>query len=1045
MPIRAGVQLERRGDDVVVTANDKPFGIYTVAKELHRPYFREIRAADGTLLTRPISPPGGDHPHHTGVWLAVDKVNDLEFWHFEGRIENTSVELLKSEGSPAVMRVKNRWIDVDDRLVLREQTTIRIYENRLLVYDIKFTAGDKAVTFGDTEEGFFAFRMADSMREEASGKIVNADGLKTAKGCWGKKSAWVDYFGEVEGKVFGASIFDHPSNFRPGRYHVRDYGLFTISPFGEGDYTEGLLPAQPAVLATGATLQLRYGIYFHQGDTESGEVTKVYQEFLAQPDLSEEEHQQRKIGYRSTADGTMQPAMFYDPVKKEKVPLLVTLHTWSNDYESDFHQECLDWCREKGWVYIHPNFRGPNRHPEATGSELVVQDIADAVTYASRHAAVDPTRVYLMGTSGGGYTALLMAGRRPELWAGVSSWVPITDLKAWYHESKSRNSKYWKDIVDSCGGPPGASKEVDQQYKLRSPLTHIENARGVALDINAGIRDGHKGSVPVSHSLRAFNEIAFKQERFTEEEIEAITTLAAIPKHLQQDLSDPTYGNNQPLLRRYSGRARVTLFDGDHEYVPSAALHWLEQQRLVTPPASAGDRAMLPAKGPYFPVDERVIEDRWELRRFVVPLQRHAQNPVLRGEHSWEGTGPSPQTVLRDPKDGLLKMWYGVWNKHNYENNLPFSYNICYAESRDGLNWNKPELNVFDHHGDRKNNCIELGHFKTQGIDVELAPQGAMEGDKFVALHNDKGGLNLTTSKDGKSFRYPASSVVVPYHSDTHNNFVYDEVRDRWLMYVRPQAFAGSGIKFVPPRRGENKVGRRRVAVKESKDLKKWSSTHTVLVPGEDDPEYFYGMTVFRRGDLFFGMLQLYTTVDHELTIELAWSSDGFHWNRLPVHEDALWLDVGPPGAFDSGMVGMADRPVEIDDELWFYYGGWNGDHKSTERMAEVGIATTARDRLLGVESKPGALGRLLTRPMEVTGDLWVNAQASGAIRVSIHAVDDRPLPGWSADDCQPFTGDALDAETRWGDKHLSDLQGQMVRLRFHFEDARLFSFDLRK
>jgi len=178
-PLHAGVDLEKQGEDIIVTVDGKPFGIYTVAQQLHHPYFREIRAPDGTLLTRTIASPGGDHPHHTGVWHAADKINDIKFWHLEGRIENTSIQLLNSGKNPAILRVENRWLDPDDFLVLREQTTIRIYSNRLLLYNISLTAGNKDVNFGDTEEGFFAFRMVDSLSEESTGKVINADGYTT--------------------------------------------------------------------------------------------------------------------------------------------------------------------------------------------------------------------------------------------------------------------------------------------------------------------------------------------------------------------------------------------------------------------------------------------------------------------------------------------------------------------------------------------------------------------------------------------------------------------------------------------------------------------------------------------------------------------------------------------------------------------------------------------------------------------------------------------------------------------------------------------------
>ena len=1041
----ASVKIEQRGSDYVVSIAGKHFATYDTAENLHRPYFREIRSNEGHLLTRPISPPGGDHPHHTGVWIAVDKVNEVEFWHLEGRIENKYVEILKSAGSPAVLRVHNRWLAPDDSLILHEQTTIQIFENRLLVYDIHFTAGNKQVTFGDTEEGFFAFRMADSMREEATGQVTNADGLKTAKGCWGKRSPWVDYYGKVEDQLYGAALFDHPSNFRRARYHVRDYGLFTISPFGEGDYTEGLLPAQPVVLATGASLRLRYGLYFHVGDTTAANVKRVYEQFLAHPPADQATGPKlREIKYRSSADDSQQPAMYYSPVSEEPVPLLVALHTWSGDYRQDNHEACAQWCFEKDWAYIHPNFRGRNRRPEATGSELVVQDIVDAVAYAAQHGNVDPSRVYLVGTSGGGYTALLMAGRHPELWAGVSAWVPIVDLERWYHESKAKGGKYWREIANSCGGPPGTSDEVDHQYRLRSPITWLEGARSTNVDINAGIRDGHEGSVPVSHALRAFDEIAHKQDRFSEAEIEYFVCEAKVPPHLRQEITDPTYGEKRPLYRRFAERARVTLFDGGHEIIPQAALHWLEQQRLVSPPPNGTASSALPAKGPYFPVDDRVIEDRWQLRRYVVPLQRYADNPIMERQYDWEDIGPMPQTVLRDPADGLIKMWYNTWNEYNYDNNLPFSYNVCYAESTDGLRWERPKLKVFDHHGDWENNCVRLGRFKSQGIDIELAPERFRDRGRFVAIYNDKGGLFLTGSNDGKTFHYRTPANVVPYHSDTHNNFVYDEVRQRWLMFLRPQAFAGSGVRYDPPRNGEPKVGRRRVSVRYSQDLQNWSSTHTVLVPEENDPDYFYGMTVFRRGDLFIGMLQRYSSETHQITMELTWSGDGLTWHRLPVRDEALWLNVGSPGSWEAGMVATVDRPLEMDDELWIYYGGHDKTHQHTDSVSAVGLATTLRDRLFAVEGLESD-ARLLTRPLKVTGDLWLNAQADGQLRVSVHAVDDRVLPGWAAEDCTPFTGDTLATEIQWGNKSLSKLSGQLVRLRFHFDDATLYTFDMRR
>lgn len=146
-----------------------------------------------------------------------------------------------------------------------------------------------------------------------------------------------------------------------------------------------------------------------------------------------------------------------------------------------------------------------------------------------------------------------MAGRAPEVWAGVSAWVPITDLRQWYLECKKAGLDYAENIVKSCGGPPGESPAVDKEYRNRSPLTWLGNAKGVKLHINAGIYDGHKGSVPISHSLLAFNEVAHHKDRISPDDIRFFVEKAQVPPHLKKPITDSLYGENPPLFRRQSG------------------------------------------------------------------------------------------------------------------------------------------------------------------------------------------------------------------------------------------------------------------------------------------------------------------------------------------------------------------------------------------------------------------------------------------------------------------------------------------------------------
>lgn len=282
------------------------------------------------------------------------------------------------------------------------------------------------------------------------------------------------------------------------------------------------------------------------------------------------------VAFVSSADGTVQPARFLCPSGTGPAPLVVGLHTWSADWRQRGMPQIEAWCAARGWAYIHPDFRGPSWSPQAAGSDLVVSDLLDAVRFVQREVPVDPRRIFLVGASGGGYHALLMAGRAPAVWAGVSAWVPISDLEAWHRECRAAGLGYAGHIEASCGGPPGASAEVGRQLRLRSPLTWLHQAGGVPLDIHAGIHDGHQGSVPVSHALRAFNAVAAPDRRVAEADIGFMVEREEIPGHLRQEAEpDVGYGDHRVLFRRVSGLARVTVFAGGHEMIESAVLAWL--------------------------------------------------------------------------------------------------------------------------------------------------------------------------------------------------------------------------------------------------------------------------------------------------------------------------------------------------------------------------------------------------------------------------------------------------------------------------------------
>jgi dipeptidyl aminopeptidase/acylaminoacyl peptidase len=279
------------------------------------------------------------------------------------------------------------------------------------------------------------------------------------------------------------------------------------------------------------------------------------------------------------SDGAKQPAMWFAPPGEGKKPLLVGLHTWSSHYASAGGDAVYaEWCIARDWAFIHPHFRGPNNTPDALGSDRAVQDVIESVEWAKKQTGVDESRIYLIGVSGGGHMAMQMAARHPETWAGVSAWCGISDVAQWYseHVKNGKPDRYASNIEAALGHAP--AKDDPEAWK-RSPASALKAATIVPLDINHGVHDGRKGSVPFIHSLQAFNAVVPREKQIPEEVIRSFYETQRLPGGWPAPDADPSYGKWKPVFRKSHVNTRVTIFEGGHEIVHQAALNWLAQQR----------------------------------------------------------------------------------------------------------------------------------------------------------------------------------------------------------------------------------------------------------------------------------------------------------------------------------------------------------------------------------------------------------------------------------------------------------------------------------
>jgi len=231
-----------------------------------------------------------DHPHHRSLWFAHGDVNKFDYWATKNKIVHKRFVKTECDGKTVLLVTENDWVDGNHQVVCRDVRTIRFAasgEVRIIDFDITITAEQEKVVFGDTKEGTFGIRVPEVIAVETKkgGNFVNAEGKVGERDAWGKRSAWIDYYGTLEGEEVGIAILNHPSSFRfPTYWHVRNYGLFAANPFGVHDF-ERLqdTKAGELTLPKGESITLRYRVLFHKGTSESINLPKMFEEYSQMP------------------------------------------------------------------------------------------------------------------------------------------------------------------------------------------------------------------------------------------------------------------------------------------------------------------------------------------------------------------------------------------------------------------------------------------------------------------------------------------------------------------------------------------------------------------------------------------------------------------------------------------------------------------------------------------------------------------------------------------------------------------------------------------
>jgi len=466
-------------------------------------------------------------------------------------------------------------------------------------------------------------------------------------------------------------------------------------------------------------------------------------------------------------------------------------------------------------------------------------------------------------------------------------------------------------------------------------------------------------------------------------------------------------------------------------------------------------------------VDDYLIERLDDAGR-----QLHHPTPreiAIEHDAPWEGAGSGYHTVFRD--GDLYRMYYrgsklGVENGKLKEG--PQVY--CYAESRDGITFSKPDLGLFEHEGSKQNNIILTGLGTHNFAPFLDANPDCPAASRFKALGGvaSEGGLFAFQSPDGIHWSLMQKTPVVTEGAfDSQNLAFWDPTAKIYRAYFRTFTKGVTTAKTWKP------AGYRAIRTAASKDFLNWENEADLTY--KDSPvEHLYTNQVapyYRAPHILIGFPTRYVERGWSPSMRalpelekrearaaahlrygtalteglLMASRDGVHFERW----NEAFLRPGPerPSTWLYGHQYIAWHAVETasslpgaPNELSLYAseGSWHGDGNSIRRY------TLRLDGFVSV-SAGWKGGQMLTRPLTFEGSqlqLNFSTSAAGSIRIEFQDAEGRPMDGFTLDDCPEVFGDTVSRTATWkAGPDVSKLAGKPVRLLFELKDADLYSF----
>ena len=477
------------------------------------------------------------------------------------------------------------------------------------------------------------------------------------------------------------------------------------------------------------------------------------------------------------------------------------------------------------------------------------------------------------------------------------------------------------------------------------------------------------------------------------------------------------------------------------------------------------------------------LETEWETPRGIqlkVQTPHIRPDPLVEIENPWETSYTLHTTIME--AEGCYRLYYTCYNQLSSDSKSEaqqnqYSYFLCYAESVDGINWNKPNIGKVNWRGSSDNNIV-YGMDRSLGRPVPTATvfkdNNAPDKEKYKIIHRGerKDGTRCVfgaTSPDGLDWTAIEKPLIPDYFTDSQIVASFDERIGKYRGYFRG---------WTKETRGSYH-GRRTIAYAETEDFTNWPIPETIVTtdaydhPGTDI--YTNGFAEWPDTDAYLMFPGFYHREIDIPQIHLMTSRNGINWERHT--RDPIIGGIGPglsrdprldpTGGFYAGAGIISTRPDESSISIIPCRRSHNNNRNGTGEgdiieshqqgfypsitggyAAQISLATWRKDGFVCLEAEED--GSFTTTPFTFTGSkLKLNgwSRYRGGIQVEIadstnekHSFSEI-IAGRGFNDSDEISGSHIDHTVTWnGESDVSKWNGKTVRLRFKMRRARLYS-----